>query len=439
MYDPLVHKHPGSHDPLPNSFWCRAPAPDHYPSLEHDVHTDYLIIGGGYTGLSAAWHLAQKGEQVTVLEANLPGYGCSGRNAGFVIPGTGRLSVKNMEKKWGKDTAKAIYDECRQGVETVKSLIEISGQTCGIAQGGYLRLAHSKPMAIEFTQWYKTLTQEYGDNVELIGRSRLTHFIGKQDFYTGLYYPDYFSVNPYLLIHTYYQLAQQAGAQIFVQSPVLSWQKEQGHYRVTTARGSILTKQLIFATNAYLGKELYPDLQRRHFPVLSSILVTQALTEQQLNELAMQKDLMVMDTRPMKYYYRLLPENRILFGGRGSVAGKDSDSEAAKTQLLDACRQTLHQVSGLYSEYFWSGWVNIAADQYPRIWHDKDQGIAYAGGYCGSGIAFSAQAGKRLAQILIGDNPLPDLPFWQSPLPKYRMRTLRRPLLKAYYRLHGGR
>ncbi len=137
MYDPLVDIVPPSDQHQPDSFWALDKSSDGYSPLVGEHKTDVVIIGAGYTGLSCALNLAQQfGVECTVIEANQPGWGCSGRNGGFVLPGTGRLSVQQMRKRWGKSVSQSIYAEYLNSIDTVNQLID-DGIDCERVAGGY--------------------------------------------------------------------------------------------------------------------------------------------------------------------------------------------------------------------------------------------------------------------------------------------------------------
>ena len=169
------------------------------------------------------------------------------------------------------------------------------------------------------------------------------------------------------------------------------------------------------------------------FPVISSVMVTKPLNDEQLQTIGMRSGLMVMDTRPLKYYYRLLPDKRLLFGGRGAIKGADANKNKYLKALQIGLEHTFPSLSDMAVDRFWSGWVSVSLDDYPRIYHDKAANIAYSGGYCGAGLAFSLQSGKRLAQLICEPNALPDLPYWQSPLRQFPLARLRRPALSGFY------
>ena len=435
MYDPLVDAHIPIGNAKPDSFWAQSTSNNTplYPQLSTSIETDVAIIGGGYTGLSAAMHLRKFGVNATVLEANQPGWGCSGRNGGFVLPGTGRLSVQQLTQKWGQTTAKAIYQDYLQSVESVNALIS-EGIDCQATQGGYLKLAHKPELVKGLHAQAALLSKDYGDAVMPLDAQQIKEsYLAGMPSYGGVYYPKAFGINPWLLCQGLAAKADSLGANIFGNSGVVNCRYSSGKHYIQTSAGEVVADKLILASNGYGTSNLHPNLSNRMFPVLSSILVTPPLSPSQLSAIGMHKGLMVMDTRALKYYFRLLPDNRLLFGGRGAIKGKNANSKHQQQKLLSGLIATFPQLSGIGIEHFWSGWVSVSFDNYPRIYHNKEQNVLYSGGYCGSGLAFSIQAGERLAQLLCAPEKLPKLPYWESPLKTFPFASLRRTALSGFY------
>lgn len=434
MYDPIVDKVPPSDQQQPDSFWASKQSSLLYPPLLSDHKTDVVILGAGYTGLSCALNLAQRfNVNCTVIEANQPGWGCSGRNGGFVLPGTGRLSIQQMAQRWGKPVSQAIYAEYLSSIDAVASLIE-SGIDCERTSGGYLKLAHRPSLVKGLHRQAAQLASDYGDSiVPLSAQDISANYLSGTTAYGGIYYPNAFGVNPWLLCQGIASQASKAGARIYGNSAVIEHKRVKQKHVLRTQSATISADTLIVASNAYGQRDLCKSLVDRTFPVLSSIIVTEPLSEQQLLDINMANGLMVMDTRPLKYYYRILPDKRLLFGGRGAIAGKNANAEKYKQALKSGLLATFPALKNVKINAFWSGWVSVSLDDYPRIYHDRSNATLYSGGYCGAGLAFSIQAGKRLAQLLCAPEQLPDLPYWQSPLKKFPFAAMRRPALQAFY------
>jgi glycine/D-amino acid oxidase-like deaminating enzyme len=434
MYDPLIDDTPPSDQYQPDSFWVSGKDSARYSPLIGEHKTDVVIIGAGYTGLSCALHLAQEyGIQCTVIEANQPGWGCSGRNGGFVLPGTGRLSVQQMRKRWGKPVSQAIYAEYLNSIDTVSQLID-EGIDCERTAGGYLKLAHKPSLVSALHHQANELAVDYGDSILSLSADEIyTQYLSGTRSYGGIYYPNAFGINPWLLCQGIAKKAADAGANICGNSAVIDCQRINEKHVLRTQSGSITATTLIVATNGYGQRNLYEGLKDRTFPVISSIIVTDPLTPQQLLDVGMSEGLMVMDTRPLKYYYRILPDNRLLFGGRGSIEGRHANNAKYQKALKNGLLATFPSLHEVNISAFWSGWVSVSLDDYPRVYNDQQNKTLYSSGYCGAGLAFSIQAGKRLAQLHCAPDKLPDLPFWKSPLKQFPFALARRPALKTFY------
>ncbi|MDF2178516.1 FAD-binding oxidoreductase [Aliiglaciecola sp. CAU 1673] len=438
MFDPLVDKACGEAQPYPASYWSATTSPVAYAPASGHQQVEVAIIGGGYTGLSCAYHLAsEQGIAPILLEANQVGWGCSGRNAGFVLNGTGRLSFAQMHHKWGAQVADNIYREYRQGIDTVETLIKEGDIQCDRGHEGYLKVAHNPSMASTIKEQADWLRQHHQDPVEFINKDRLKQeFLNGAEAHGALYFPYCFGLHPLKLALGYARMAADAGAKLHSDSPVLRIEKSGAKHRLITPQAEIIADKLVIATNGYTVNRFHKAIDSRHFPVLSSIIVTQPLTSAQQEAIGLIPGRVVMDTRALKYYYRLLPDGRLLFGGRGAIKGKDANHPLYQNRLLSALLDGFPQLKGVTVDYFWSGWVSVSFDDYPRICAAEDN-VFYSMGYCGSGVSFASQAGKRLAERVAGKAPECALPFFQSPLPKFPFSPFRRLGLWGFY--HWGR
>lgn len=431
-YDPLISAM--CHNaPLAPSYWASTyPYPIATAPLAQHQQVDVAIIGGGFTGLTAAYYLSTMFNiDCCVLEANQVGFGASGRNAGFVLKGSGRLSYRQMADKWGLATTQGIYDEFSQAVNRVESLIEQHQIQCDKQEYGYLKIAHNKKALTSLQHQSQFISENLGGNAEFLTPETLKNqYMINHQAYGALRLDDGFGLNPLKLVHGYADMVKQAGVKIYEQTPVVNWRQDESHHHLETPSGSVQAKQVICAANAYNNKHTHPAIAKKYLPILSNIMVTRPLTSEELDLTGLKTHQVTMDTRTLKYYYRLLPDNRILFGGRGAVRGRDQDNQRYKHNLMTALTACFPQLSGVTIDYFWSGWIAAALDDMPHVIVNK--GLGYSLGYCGSGVAFSAQAGFRLAQM-IAKQPVPALPLYQTPLPTFPFAAFRRVGQAAYY------
>lgn len=436
MYDPLHDLTPGLGEPHPTSYWasCSGEAPEDDGPIRQDLTADVVIIGGGYTGLSCALHLAREhGVEPLVLEANQTAWGCSGRNAGFILKSTGRKPYGDMLKAWGEEVMRGIYAEVCEGVDTVNQLIS-EGIDCDVQESGYIRVAHKPSMLKSLYDMADLQQARFGYQVEKLSTDDLReNYFDNRNTFGGIRYQDGYGLNPLKLAWGYHKLARQAGAKIHCKTPVISWHQENGKQVLITQEAKITASKVVIATNGYTPKNFHLAVNDRTLPVLSQIIVTEPLTEEQLLACGYKTSNVVMDTRALKYYFRKLPDNRLLFGGRGAISGKDAEDPYYANRLLSVLKASFPALSDIKLAYTWSGWISMALDDLPHIVKADEKGdVFYAMGYCGNGVSFSVQAGKRLAELVVG-KAVPNLPLYSRPLPKFPMANYRRIGQWAYF------
>lgn len=435
MYDPLVDREIGQGADYPSSYWAAQPAGScNTGAVTTDHSTDVVVIGAGYTGLSCAYQLAKRfNRDVTVLEAHQAGWGCSGRNAGFVLRGTGRLGLAQLAQRFGVDTARLFHQEYGAAIAQVKHMIAEGKIACDIQPKGYLKVAHNAPIAAELPAQVTFLQRQFGYQAEYLTAAQLkNNYMHNVHAFGAVKFPDCFGVNPLALAQGYAVMAQKSGVKLHFGSPLLSWQRNaDGSFLLQTPKASVRCKQLVLASNGYTPRGLYPALNRACLPVLSSIIVTQPLSAEQIEQSGLHHTQLVMDTRALKYYYRKLPDNRILFGGRSAVYGRDAEKAVYPARLLAALKTCFPMLAQLRCEYHWSGWVAVSYDDLPRVC-EAEPGLFYAAGYCGSGLSFSTLAGVRLAELTMGIK-VPSLPTYQNSLVPFPLPAFRRLGQLGYY------
>jgi glycine/D-amino acid oxidase-like deaminating enzyme len=434
MYDPLHHSSPGCGEPYPSSYWVdtldvNASEPVSDTRLMEDIDVDVVIIGAGYTGLSCALHLARDhGIKAHVIEANKTAWGCSGRNAGFILKSSGRKPYAAMQQQWGEEVMRGIYAEMCEGVETVNTLIA-EGIECDQQAAGFIKVAHKPSMLKTLIAQAELQQKMFGYDVEILSQQAVRQqYMNDQNAYGAIRYQDGFGLNPLKLALGYEKLALEAGVKIHTSTPVTSFEEQVNstHRHVLhTPKAKITAEKVIIATNGYTPQGFHGLVKNKTLPVLSQIIVTEPLTDDQIAQCNFLTRNVVMDTRALKYYYRKLPDNRILFGGRGAITGKGAEDPYYANRLLLVLKTSFPALGSLSYDYAWSGWICMALDDLPHIYQNDKQSVFYAMGYCGSGVSFSVQAGKRLAQKVAGQI-VPNLPLYQKALPTFPFAPLRR-------------
>ncbi|WP_371186728.1 NAD(P)/FAD-dependent oxidoreductase [Thalassotalea maritima] len=440
MYDPLKQKQILFNQPYPNSYWAdiSGEAPSNAGVLGTDINTDVLIIGAGYTGMSCALHLAREhGVSPVVIEANQTAWGCSGRNAGFILKSTGRKAWTAMQQDWGEDVMRQVYHEACSGVDSVKALIA-EGIDCDMQEPGYIRVAHKPSMMKELVQQANLLSQMFGYDVDILSRKDVhQQYMADENAHGAIRFHDGVGINPLKLAFGYQDILNQLGVNIYTNTPALAIEKVANGYRVRTPQAHISCRKVVIAGNGYLPQGFHPAVANKSLPVLSQIIVTEPLTEQQLRQCNFITSNVIMDTRALKYYYRKLPDNRILFGGRGAITGKGAQNSYFADRLLGELKRSFPALQDIRYQYQWAGWICMALDDIPHIGEDTiNKGVFYGMGYCGNGVSFSVQAGKRLAEKVAGVD-VPDIPLYNKPLPTFPLPQFRRVGQWAYF--HYGK
>lgn len=428
-YDPLQADLPRSFQDYIDTYWkatAGEPPADDGPIVE-DVDTDVAIIGGGYTGLSCAYSLAgQYGTKVLVLEAHRPGWGCSGRNGSFIRPAIGRLSWQACVDRYGVDIARGLFAQAHRALATMRELIRVGQIDCQQQPDGWLKVAHH-PTRVEALQREQRLLRDtFGYEVEFMDAPALKErsFISDEGF-GALRFPEAFSAHPLRVALGLVRMARNAGARVHSQSPVIEWRRDGAIHRLRTPSGTVCARHVVIATNGYSTEKLHPSLESRLIPVLSNIIVTRPLSEQERRDSGFISTDIMTDTRKVLNYYRLLPDGRVLLGSRGAIKESPQGNEKIRQVLLTTLKTKFPAFSDVTVDYHWGGWVALSLDSMPRIHSpEDDNSISYAIGYNGSGTSAAVYAGRVLADRLGGGRPV--FSVFDTPLPKVPLAGFRR-------------
>ncbi|MBX2870410.1 MAG: FAD-binding oxidoreductase [Acidiferrobacterales bacterium] len=381
-------------------------------SLPHSA--DVVVIGAGYTGLAAALETARAGLHTVVVDAEQAGWGCSSRNGGQVS-GVLKPGFASLSKRYGREQAAEILREGHNARTWIEQFVINEKLDCDFKVVGKFRGAHTSSQFRKLAKSIDRAPKELVSDAVLVPRSEQHAEIGSDFYHGGIVHPKHASVNPGKLHNGFLQRVIAAGAIICDDTRVLETVKRKEGIRVVTNRGNIRARKVIVATNGYTNKAL-PWLQRRVIPIGSYIIATEELDLGLMNQL-IPKDRMHGDTRRLVYYYRASPDRkRILFGGRVSL----SESNPTKTgpKLHQEMVRIFPPLSNSKISYTWMGIVGYTFDSLPHI--GQHNGLHYAMGYCGSGIAMSGYLGTRVAQQVLereeGRTAFDQLQFQTRPL-----------------------
>ena len=420
QYDPLVARDPGCGREYAPTYWVASagtPPQDDGP-ITRDVDVDVAIVGSGFTGLATALFLAREhGIRATVLEANRTAWGCTSRNGGQGQNASGRLYRSQWIARWGRKTALALDAEIRGGFETFKRLVaEIE---CDAQPGGHLYLAHRAKKMPFLENEARVMRDVFGYDARILDAATVRRdYVSDAEAVGALHEPDGIGVHPLKLAFGYMTKARELGATVHPASPVVGWETRNGVHHLRTPGGVVRARAVGMATGGYTSNALHASVASRLMPILSNSMVTRPLTKQELDATNFRTHQVITDTRTLRFYYRLLPDNRVQIGSRSAVTGADAPDPKHMQVLIDGLQRKFPALRGIGIDYSWWGWVDVAHDMMPRIAQpDPRQTIYYALGYGGNGVSFSAHAGRRMAERIAGKrSDAFELPIYDSTL-----------------------
>jgi glycine/D-amino acid oxidase-like deaminating enzyme len=381
---------------------------------------DVVVIGSGSTGMSTALYLAQEhGIQAVVLEANQTAWGCSSRSGGQGQNASGRLTRSQWIERWGLDTAKALDTEIRTGFENFKTLTrEID---CDAFDGGHLYVAHRKEKVAYLQEQTRVRRDIFGYKAKMLTTEELREqYCDERDAHAAMWEPEGVGIHPLKFTFGLMRKARALCVKVHTASPVQGWQTINGVHHLQTPGGVVRARRVAVCTGGYTGQGLNPLLKNKILPILSNSVTTRPLTAAELAATNFRSQTFLTDTRTLRFYYRLLPDNRLQLGSRSAITGAESEDPGHLKLLTDAIARKFPPLAGIEIEHSWWGWVDVSHDMMPRIARpDPAQTVWHAVGYGGNGVSFSTWAGKRLAERVAGKDAgqaVFNLPIYNSPL-----------------------
>nr|WP_315838675.1 FAD-binding oxidoreductase [Bradyrhizobium prioritasuperba] len=398
-----------------------------FPSLSGEIQADVAIIGAGYTGLSAAHHIAKSGLMPVVIEANHPGWGASGRNGG-VLTAKFRQSFRSIDTAHGGAMAKRMYEIAHDSVEMVEELVSEFGIAGALlTRSGQVKAAHNRATlqaAVEEAGW---MAREMGDtDVRILDAHQVRDETGSSLFVGGVLNPGSGGIHPLNYLRGVAEGVAQRGVPIFQDSPVLQLRRDTGVVIAETPHGAVRARQAVIATNSY--SDLTPatrHMQRTLVPFRSAIIATEKLSPN-LARCLMPSGRTYTETKRMMRWFRMV-DDRVVFGGRGAF-GKQ-DSTAAFEALRKAMIGIFPELTDVPLAFTWSGLVGMTLDSMPHIGRLDDRTL-FSMGYNGAGVAMSSLMGRYLADFVRGESPnvglldasrLKTIPFYPLREPAIRM------------------
>ncbi len=397
---------------------------------ELPAETGVVVVGGGYAGITAARELARRGVAVTVLEAHTLGWGASTRNGGIVHAGY-KWSAGQLIKRYGAETGTALYQETLESYDLVRRLIDDEGIDCDFREVGHLELAYAPIHAPELHDARESLAS-VGVPSTVVPRERIREEIGSDAYFGALAVEGSGLLHPGRYFAGLAAAADRAGADLHEGVRARRIRRERdGTFLVETTRGTVRARDVFVATNGYTDGVM-PWLRRRVIPIGSYIIASEPLPADLAHELS-PKGRAFFDTKNFLYYWHVSADRRMVFGGRASFMPTSIDHTAGI--LWRGLLEVHPQLADHRIEYAWGGNVGFTFDRMPHVGRTKD-GVAYAMGCCGSGVALMTNLGTKVGAWLAGDEApsLARLRFPLVPAP-YEGHPWFMPIAGEWYRL----
>lgn len=408
---------------------------------------DVAIIGAGFTGLSAALALAKRGAKVMVLESETIGWGASSRNGGMVLTGL-KLGVNQLISKYGRDLARRMYAASLETIDAVERIVKAENIACDFARTGHLEVACKQAHFGDYAHQAEVIAREFNHELRIVPRNELHSEIGSSIYYGGMVDEISAAVNPARYVAGLATAAMRAGAQISEHTRLHNIQRQQRNgvlgFKLSSSRGAIWARNVFVGTSGYTGTAT-PALRKKIIPIGSFIITTQVLPDALAREVS-PRNRQIYDSKNYLYYYRLTPDNRMLFGGRAAFFPETNQTIRKSAEILRrGMIEVFPQLRKTKVEYVWGGTLDFCFDMMPHA--GQIDGVYFALGYAGHGVAMATYQGQKMAEWIAEDaaggvsakrktdNPFTEIPFPGAPLGLYNGKPWFLPFAGAYYKV----
>lgn len=407
-----------------------APIPD---TFEPGRAVDLAIVGGGFTGVSAALWAAERGCSVALLESRTIGWGASGRNGGQVIPGL-KLDPSEMRAAYGHEAGARLAAAVGGAADLVFDLVGTHGIDCDARRAGWIQAAHAEPALLRVqrrgAEW-----AALGAPAESLDRAQLAELTGTDAYLGGWIDRRAGTLQPLSFLRGLARAARRAGARLHEGCAVTALARDGRGWTVTTPAGSLTARHVVVGQDGYADATV-TGLAQTLLPIQSAQVATEPLPAG-LAARIMPGGVCASETRRLAFYFRQSPDGRLMFGGRGAVG--DGQNPAFFRALLAAMHRTFPETRGLAVTHRWSGQVALTLDGLPHV-HEPRPGLLVGGGYNGRGIAMATLMGRWLAAKAIDgtEPPFPITPLAPVPLHRFRAPAIHLGIAWAWLRDRMG-
>ncbi len=411
-----------------------------YKELKTSIDTNIVVIGGGYTGFSCALSLAKNyNEDVILLEAGHIGWGSSARNAGFCCIPPAKMSVKIMFKKYGKNETKKFFKNTIEGSNFTKNLINQYNIDCDLTGDCNYEVAPHPSYFASIKEEAEVYKNEFGIETKVFSQSEFNEIghSGEEQFGAFSYKPG-FAINPLKFLLGIAKEAEKSGVKIFQKSKVNKIEKINGKYNIIANEQIIKSNKIVMATNGFYKDDLFPKLNNRILPVISNIIITKPLTNDQIKAHNFVTHNPILNNRNLLFYYRLLKDNRFLFGARGDLVGSEESSLIKSKKMEQQMKKVFPEWNNVEIDYHWRGLVAVTTKFSPSIGKLDDDEIYYSFGYQANGVNTAPWSGNELANLIVSNSKELNISKFYQGLPaKFPFPKLRLFYLKLYLIYHS--
>jgi glycine/D-amino acid oxidase-like deaminating enzyme len=421
------------------NFWATTVAAQSFTaSPELPSAVDVAVVGGGFCGLSAARTLAKRGVSVAVLEAETFGWGASSRNGGMVLTGM-KLPAPKLIKRYGIATVRKMYAASLDQIDCVEQIVREENIDCNFSRCGHLEVACKQTHFNGYEESAALVKREFNHDLRIIPKTELRGEIGSDIYFGGMVDDSSAGLNPARYVAGLAQAAQRAGACLLEHTRVTNIEPASTNgvrnFLLQTSKGAITAREVILASGAYTT-EATPALRKKIIPIGSYIITTEVLPDALARELS-PRNRMIYDSKHFLYYYRVTPDNRMLFGGRAAFFPETENTVRQSAEILRRGMITVYpQLRGAKVEFVWGGTLDFTLDVMPHA--GKIDGMYFAAGFAGHGVAAATWFGAKLAGLICGDlNDIPfdGIKFSTAPFGLRSGHTWALPLAGAWYKL----
>jgi glycine/D-amino acid oxidase-like deaminating enzyme len=387
------------------SFWLTTR--DYVPGdpLRENIEVDVAIVGGGFTGLSSAYHLkkAEPNMRIALIESQVIGFGASGRNGGFNMTLFG-LKLALTAMRFSKSRAREAHHYMEKAVDTLRNLVGELNLDCDYEHSGFLRVATSEKYKRRILKEIELVNSLDIHGISWMDKEQTQKHI-RSPMYLGAWWePRCGILNPAKLAWSWKETIEPMGVQIYENTPVIEIAQEKGRLSLNTPNARLSTDKIVLATNAW--SHFFKQFKRKQIPLWTYIVLTEPLNEEHFKEIGWQNRQGIEDARNLVHYYRLTADNRLLMGGRDVRVsfGKKMDIDL-NPGIFSALKKDVVELFPVLKDirftHEWGGPVSVTADIAPSLGYAKNKRIVYSVGCAGHGVSLSHLNGCTIADLIL--------------------------------------